>query len=133
MKISPQEISFRFIRSSGPGGQNVNKVATAAQLRFNLRGTSSLSPEVRDRLSRLAGKRVNSAGQLVIEARRFRSREQNRQDALQRLERLVEKALIKPRIRRKTMPSPASQLRRFEQKRRQAQIKHLRAKVLTED
>ncbi len=133
IKIPPRDLGFTYVRSSGPGGQNVNKVATTAQLRFDLRGSESLSPETRERLTRLAGKKVNAAGKLVIEARRYRTREANRRDALRRLERLIEKASVKPRPRRKTKPSPAAQLRRLERKRRQSQLKRLRAKVLPGD
>jgi len=96
-KLRPDEIHCDFVRSSGPGGQNVNKVATAVQLRFSVRDTQSLSPEIRDRLIRMAGKRVNAAGELVIEARRFRTQQRNREDAMERLLQMIEKALIRRR------------------------------------
>ncbi|HQX17104.1 MAG TPA: alternative ribosome rescue aminoacyl-tRNA hydrolase ArfB, partial [Anaerolineales bacterium] len=105
--IRENELRFDYVRASGPGGQNVNKVATAAQLRFDVR-KSSLPEEVKSRLIRLAGKRVTEEGVLLIEAKQFRAQEQNREDAIQRLIALVKKALIKPKPRKKTKPTKAA-------------------------
>ena len=124
--IDEKEIKEQFIRSSGPGGQNVNKVATAVQLRFNIRRNSSLPHDVRDRLTRLAGNRVTEEGDLIIEARRYRTQERNRQDARERLAKLVRKATIKPKIRRKTKPSTSSIKRRLEEKQHRGKLKQLR-------
>src|SRR2546423_3259854 len=106
------EISESFIRASGPGGQNVNKVASAVQLRFDVRQSPSLPPPVRERLSRLAGRRVSQNGILVITAQRFRSQERNRADALQRLVALITRAATPPRPRRATRPSAVARQRR---------------------
>ena len=97
ISINENEIQEHFIRASGPGGQNVNKVATAVQLRFNVAGSPSLPRDVRERLVRVAGRRMTEGGILIIEARRFRTQEQNRQDALERLIRLIQKAAERPR------------------------------------
>lgn len=133
IKLRPEEIRCDFIRASGPGGQNVNKVATAVQLRFNARETQSLSPEIRDRLIRLAGKRVNGAGEIVIEARRFRTQQRNREDAWQRLMQLIEQAAVRPKTRRKSSPTEASNVRRIEKKKRRSGIKKLRARASDDD
>jgi ribosome-associated protein len=125
--IPVQELSFEFIRSSGPGGQNVNKVATAVQLRFNVRTSPSLSQEVRHRLIALAGKRITQSGELIIEARRFRSQAQNREDAIERLHQLIEKASIRPKSRRNTKPTAASRQRRLATKKRRSESKRLRS------
>lgn len=121
--INPSEIEMDFIRSSGPGGQNVNKVASAVQLRFDVRNSSSLPLEVRNRLTRLAGKRMTVDGELIIDARRFRSQERNRQDALDRLTALVRKAADRPRPRRRTSPTHASKQRRLDSKHHRTKIK----------
>ena len=124
--IPEGEIQFDFIRASGPGGQNVNKVSSAVQLRFNVWSSHSLSEDVQRRLVRLAGKRISLEGVLVIEAKRFRTQEQNRQDALDRLVSLIQRAAEKPKVRRPTRPSLASKQRRLESKRRHSEIKKLR-------
>ncbi len=118
--IDESEIEERFIRASGPGGQNVNKLASAVQLRFDAAHSPSLPDEVRARLIRLAGKRVNAAGVLVIEARRYRTQARNRADALDRLTKLILSASEKPRPRRETKPTAASKERRIEAKRQRA-------------
>jgi ribosome-associated protein len=124
--IDEGELQFDYIRASGPGGQNVNKVSSAVQLRFDVRNSPSLTDDVRLRLELLAGKRLNADGLLVIEARRYRTQEQNRQDAIQRLATLVRKATEPPRPRKRTRPSAESRRRRLEDKHRRAEIKRLR-------
>jgi ribosome-associated protein len=124
--IGEEEIRQQFIRGSGPGGQNVNKVATAVQLRFDVAHSPSLPEDVRGRLTRLAGKRMTKEGCLIIDARRFRTQEQNRQDAVARLVSLIRQAAERPKIRKRTQPTLASRERRLESKRRRAKIKHLR-------
>ena len=124
--IPESEIEEKFIRATGPGGQNVNKVATAVQLRFDVQHSPSLPEAIRARLLHLAAKRVTAEGILVIEAQRFRTQEENRQDARQRLAALIRKATVVPKQRRPTKPSAASQTRRLDSKRRHSQRKRLR-------
>lgn len=124
--INENEIQEEFIRSSGPGGQNVNKVATAVQLRFDVRRSPSLTEEVRERLWKLAGSRINENGELIISARRFRSQLKNREDALQRLIELIRKAAHKPKARRKKRPSLYSKWQRLELKRKRSEVKQQR-------
>ena len=127
--IDESEIHFDFIRASGPGGQNVNKVSSAVQLRFDVKNSPSLPAELRGRLIRLAGKRITTGGELVLQARQFRTQEQNRQAALERLIHLVRQAAEKPKARLRTQPSLASKMRRLESKRRRSEIKRGRRRV----
>ena len=127
--IDESEIQHQFIQASGPGGQNVNKVATAVQLRFDVGRSPSLPDDVRERLIHLAGRRITEDGVLIIEARRFRTQERNRQDAIGRLVALICKAAEKPKLRRRTRPTLASKRRRLEAKCRRSEIKRMRRSV----
>ena len=124
--IDEREIQEEFVRASGPGGQHVNKVATAVKLRFDMAHSPSLPDDVRERLIRLAGRRITEEGMIVIDARRFRSQERNRQDARERLSALIRRAAERPKSRRKTRPTAASKRRRLEEKRRRGEIKRTR-------
>jgi ribosome-associated protein len=121
------EVTFDFVRASGPGGQNVNKVATAAQLRFDLSRSPTLSQDIKQRLTQLAQKRITRNGLLIIEARRYRTQEQNRQDALDRLASLLDRALTPPKPRVETKPSRASRERRLQSKKKRGNVKQGRA------
>jgi len=127
--IDENEIHQEFIQASGPGGQNVNKVATAVQLRFDVANSPSLPNEVRERLLSLTPRRITKEGVLVIDARRFRTQGANRQDAVGRLVELIRKAAQKPQIRRKTRPTRTSKTRRLEAKHHRAKTKRLRRTV----
>ena len=131
--ISDDELHWEFIRSSGPGGQHVNKAATAVQLRFNVTDAPGLPQDVKDRLKRIAGRRVTDEGVLMIRAQRFRSQERNREDALARLLDLVAQAIPKPRRRIRTRPTASSRTARLESKRRMASKKGLRQDVDRDD
>lgn len=124
--LDEKEIGLSFIRASGPGGQNVNKVSTAVQLRFDLRHSPSLRPDVRERAERLAGRRASSDGVLVITAQRFASQERNRRDAIARLVALIGEAARPPKVRRPTRPTRASRERRLDSKRRHGEAKRRR-------
>ncbi len=126
IRLHEDELVFRFVRASGPGGQNVNKVATAAELRFDVMCSVSLPDDVRERLSRLAANKINSQGKLLIFAQRFRTQERNRADAVERLVTLIRRAAEIPKSRKASKPTRASRLRRLESKRRQAHKKRLR-------
>ncbi len=133
LQLPDGDISITFVRSAGPGGQNVNKVATAAQLRFNLAGTSVLNDRIKARLRVLAGRRVTDDGELLIIARNHRTQEGNRREALARLQALVEEARIEPKLRRATRPTKASKERRLQVKARDQRVKTLRGKVRSDD
>lgn len=126
ISIEERELEERFVRASGPGGQNVNKVATAVQLRFDLRRSPNLPDDVRERLARLAGNRLTRDGVIVIAAQRHRTLERNRKDALDRLVQLIRRAAVAPAIRRASKPPAASRERRLQSKRRRALVKDLR-------
>jgi ribosome-associated protein len=125
LKIDQRELQFDFVRASGPGGQNVNKVATAAQLRFDVQA-SSLPDEVKTRLISLAGKRMTTDGILVIEAKKFRTQDQNREEAVDRFVALVQKAAVRPKSRKKTKPTQVSREERLKEKKWRGEIKRIR-------
>ncbi len=131
--LQEDELEERFIRASGPGGQNVNKVSSAVQLRFDAQNSPSLAVEVQGRLKQLAGKRMTADGILVISARRFRTQEQNRADALQRLVELIRTAAEKPIPRKRTKPSAAANRRRLDSKIRRGHTKRLRSRIVLHD
>ena len=131
--IPDSDLELRFVRASGPGGQNVNKVASAVQLRFDLAGTRVLSERVKQRMRALAGQRLNDDGSILIMARRHRTQEQNRRDALERLQELIAQASHVPKARHATKPTRASRERRLEGKKARTGTKRLRGRVRFED
>ena len=132
LQLDENEITLEFVRSSGPGGQNVNKVATAVKLYFHIGQSLSLPEAVKNRLHALAGKRVNNEGFLIIDARRFRTQEANRRDALERLVKLIGQAAAVPKTRRPTRPGAAAKARRLEEKKKHSASKQARKKPLVE-
>ena len=128
ISIPDEEFEWKFIRASGPGGQNVNKVSSAVQLRFLLPQNTSLPVAARNRLRRLAGQKINDDGTILISARSERSQEQNRREALDRLAELLHSALVEPKIRKKTRPTKASKERRIDVKKRRGDTKQGRGR-----
>ena len=130
--LPDESVTLRFIRAGGPGGQNVNKVASAVQLRFDP-SVCAFNEGVRNRLRRLAGRRITADGEIVITAQRFRTQEHNKRDAYERLAEMVRTALIEPKIRRATKPTRASKERRITHKVQRGQTKSLRARIRADD
>jgi ribosome-associated protein len=131
--LEESELDEQFVRASGPGGQNVNKVATAVQLRFDVDRSPSLSDELKQRLRTIAGSRMTADGVLVIDARRHRTQADNREDARERLAELIRQAAVRPKRRRKTKPTAASKERRLTTKRRRADTKRGRRELGSDD
>jgi len=133
IRLAESEISMEFVRASGPGGQNVNKVSTAVKLYFHIGRSLSLPEAVKNRLHALAGKRVNNDGFLIIDARRFRTQEANRRDAVERLVKLIGQAAAVPKTRRPTRPGKAAKARRLDEKKKHGAVKLTRKKTFPVD
>lgn len=135
ISLHENEIQLDFIRASGPGGQNINKVSSAVQLRFDIAKSSALSDDIRKRLRQISGRRMTADGKLIIEARRYRSQDRNREDAISRLVALIRKAAETPRQRRPTKPSAAAKQKRLTAKRHRGETKRRRrsVQIATED
>jgi ribosome-associated protein len=127
ISIEDKDITFGFIRASGPGGQNINKVSSAVQLRFDMRHSSSLPENVKKRLASLAGKKLADNGEIIIEAKRFRTQPKNREDAIKRLISLITKAAEKPKLRKKTKPSISASAARISNKKKRGAVKKIRS------
>jgi ribosome-associated protein len=130
MKNLDSEIQLEYIRASGPGGQNVNKVATAVQLRFDIFHSPNLASDIKRRLILLAGRRVNADGVLILESKRFRTQEQNREDVIAKFYELIQKASVKPKVRKKTKATKASKEKRLNEKKKRGEVKKLRRKAI---
>jgi len=135
ISLHENEIQLDFIRASGPGGQNINKVSSAVQLRFDAANSYALNEEIRDRLKQIAGHRMTADGILIIKAQRYRTQDRNREDAIERLVTLIRQAAEKPRQRRQTKPSRAAKQKRLTSKRHRGEIKRRRrsVRIATED
>ncbi|WP_028316187.1 alternative ribosome rescue aminoacyl-tRNA hydrolase ArfB [Desulfatibacillum aliphaticivorans] len=133
VSLNEEEIDYEFVRSSGPGGQNVNKVSTAVQLRFDVANSPSLPEDVRARLEKIAHNRISASGVLLVDSRGTRSQLKNKEEALQRLVRLIDMACRKPKARKKTRPTLASRQRRLDSKKKRARKKQFRGKVSSWD
>lgn len=133
ISIHENSIRFLFTTASGPGGQKVNKTSSAVQLRFDVKRSPALPEDVRSRLMEIAGNRLTGDGELIIEANRYRTQEQNRQDAIERLVALIRQAEVEPKVRKPTKPSTKSKTRRLEEKRRHSETKRLRSSVPYDD
>lgn len=133
IQLRDDELEYRFVRAGGPGGQHVNKASTAVQLRFDVEGSPSLATDVKQRLRKLAGRRLSDDGVLTIEASGERSQKRNREDALERLVALLREAAVRPKKRRPTRPSKKAEERRLEEKRQRSRIKKEREPVRGED
>jgi len=131
--IPESELDERFVRSSGPGGQNVNKLNTKVELRFDAANSASLSDDVRKRLLKLAGQRATSDGVIVLESQSARTRERNREEARERLAELIRQALVRPKPRKRTKPTKASKQRRLDEKNRRSKIKQKRGRIRSGD
>jgi ribosome-associated protein len=133
ISIDENELSFNFIRSSGPGGQNVNKVSTAVQLKFDILNSAGLSENIKQRIITKGGKKVSKDGTILIEAKRFRTQEKNKQDALNRLITLIKDSSTEPKIRKKTKPTKISSDNRITEKKQKSEIKKYRKKINDND